>query len=96
MELLSPGFAKLYYYSSRLWKGNDLMRPDMPEKKDYYGIFFNKLAINETRYQIAYNFPKCFVSSYRNGLLSHLIQIFEYLGEEILEEKWNKKTCIKL
>jgi len=100
LKLPSPVFVKLYYYSSRLWEENDLMCFHIPEKKDYYGIFFNELVINENiaSSQFASNFPKLLVSGYWNGLLDHPMHIFEYLGREIPKEKWDKKkvhTIIK-
>ena len=100
LKLPSPVFVKLYYYSSRLWEENDLMCFHIPEKKDYYGMFFNELAINEkiASSQFASNFPKLLVSGYWNGLADHPMHIFEYLGREIPEKKWDKKkvhTTIK-
>ncbi|CUM57504.1 unnamed protein product [Debaryomyces tyrocola] len=47
LNLPSPVFVKLYYYSSRLWEENSLMCLEIPEKEGYYGIFFNELLINE-------------------------------------------------
>ena len=83
LKLPSPVFVKLYYYSSRLWEENDLMCFQIPEKKDYYGMFFNELAINEkiASSQFASNFPKLLVSGYWNGLPDHPMHIFEYLGK---------------
>ena len=93
LKLPSPVFAKLYYYSSRLWEENDLMCFHIPEKKDYYAMFFNELVINEkiASSQFASNFPKLLVSGYWNGLSDHPMHIFEYLGKEVPEEKWNNK-----
>ncbi|CUM57513.1 unnamed protein product [Debaryomyces tyrocola] len=100
LKLPSPVFVKLYYYSSRLWEENDLMCFHIPEKKDYYGMFFNELAINEkiASSQFASNFPKLLVSGYWNGLPDHPMHIFEYLGREVPEEKWDNRkvrTIIK-
>jgi hypothetical protein len=93
LKLPSPVFVKLYYYSSRLWEENDFMCFHIPEKKDYYGMFFNELAINEkiASSQFASNFPKLFVSGYWNGLPDHPMHIFEYLGREVPEEKWDNR-----
>ncbi|CAG85694.2 DEHA2B16720p [Debaryomyces hansenii CBS767] len=93
LKLPSPVFVKLYYYSSRLWKGNSLMCLELPEKEGYYGMFFNELAINEkiASSQFASNFPKLLVSGYWNGLPDHPMHIFEYLGKEMQEDNWDKK-----
>lgn len=66
----------------------------IPEKKDYYAMFFNELVINEkiASSQFASNFPKLLVSGYWNGLPDHPMHIFEYLGREVPEEKWDKKV----
>ena len=93
LKLPSPVFVKLYYYSSRLWKGNSLMCLELPEKEGYYGMFFNQLAINEkiASSQFASNFPKLLVSGYWNGLPDHPMHIFEYFGKEMQEDNWDKK-----
>ena len=98
LKLPSPVFVKLYYYSSRLWEENDLMCFHIPEKKDYYGMFFNELAINEklASSQFASNFPKLLVSGYWNGLPDHPMHIFEYLGKEMQEGNWDKKKVHKV
>ncbi|CUM57889.1 unnamed protein product [Debaryomyces tyrocola] len=100
LKLPSPVFVKLYYYSSQLWEENDFVCFHIPEKKDYYGMFFNELIINEkiASSQFASNFSKFLVSGYWSGLPDHQMHIFEYLGREIQEEKWDKKkvhTIIK-
>lgn len=47
MKLPSTMFVKLYYYSNRLWEENNLTCLEIPDKKDYYDMFFNELVINE-------------------------------------------------
>lgn len=98
LKLPFPVFVKPYYYSSRLWEEDDLMCFHIPETKDYYGIFFNELAINEkiASSQFASNFPKLLVSGYWNGLSDHPMHIFEYLGKEVPEEKWNNKEVYEV
>lgn len=93
LKLPFPVFVKPYYYSSRLWEEDDLMCFHIPETKDYYGIFFNELAINEkiASSQFAFNFPNLLVSGYWNGLPDHPMHIFEYLGREVPEEKWDNR-----
>ena len=98
LKLPSPVFVKLYYYSSRLWEENSLMCLEIPEKEGYYGMFFNELLINEriAKSEFASNFPKLLVSGYWNGLSDHPMHIFEYLGKEVPEEKWNNKEVYKV
>ncbi|CUM53631.1 unnamed protein product [Debaryomyces tyrocola] len=98
LKLPSPVFVKLYYYSSRLWEKNSFMYLEIPEKEGYYGMFFNELLINEriAKSEFASNFPKLFVSGYWNGLSDHPMHIFEYLGKEVPEEKWNKKEVYRV
>lgn len=77
---------------------NDLMCFHIPEKKDYYGMFFNELVINEqiASSQFASNFPKLLVSGYWNGLADHPMHIFEYLGREIPEKSGIREKCTQL
>ena len=98
LKLPSPVFVKLYYYSSRLWEENSLMCLEIPEKEGYYGMFFNELLINEriAKSEFASNFPKLLVSGYWNGLSDHPMHIFEYLGKEVPEEKWNNKEVYEV
>ncbi|CUM52899.1 unnamed protein product [Debaryomyces tyrocola] len=91
-------FVKLYYYSSRLWRQNDLTCFSIPDRKSYYDMFFNEVVINEeiAKSQFATNFPKLFASGYWNGLTDHPMHIFEYLGKEIPREKWDEKKIYKV
>ncbi|CUM57428.1 unnamed protein product [Debaryomyces tyrocola] len=84
-------FVKLYYFSSRLWEENDLTCLTIPDKKGYYGMFFNELVINKkiAKSPFAPNFPKLLVSGYWNGLPDHPMHIFESLGKEIPIEELN-------
>ncbi|CUM49401.1 unnamed protein product, partial [Debaryomyces fabryi] len=71
---------------------------EIPEKEGYYGMFFNELFINEriAKSEFASSFPKLLVSGYWNGLSDHPMHIFEYLGKEVPEEKWNKKEVCRV
>ena len=85
-------FVKLYYYSSRLWKENDLTCLEIPDKQGYYDMFFNELVINEKFAESPYaaKFPRLLVSGYWNGLPDHPMHIFvKSLGKEIPIEEWN-------
>ena len=96
--LPSTVFVKLYYYSSRLWRQNDLTCFGIPDRKGYYDMFFNELVINEeiAKSQFASNFPKLFASGYWNGLTDHPMHIFEYLGKEIPREQWDEKKVYEV
>ena len=98
VQLPSTVFVKLYYYSSRLWRQNDLACFSIPDRKSYYDMFFNELVINEeiAKSHFASNFPKIFASGYWNGLTSHPMHIFEYLGKEIPKEKWDEKRVYEV
>ena len=98
VHLPSTVFVKLYYYSSRLWRQNDLTCFGIPDRKGYYDMFFNELVINEeiAKSQFASNFPKLFASGYWNGLTDHPMHIFEYLGKEIPREQWDEKMVYKI
>ena len=93
LRLPSPVFVKSYFYSSQLWKKNSFMFLEIPDKEGYHGMFFNELLINEiiAKSEFVSKFPKLLVSGYWNGLSDHPMHIFEYLGKEVPEEKWNKK-----
>ncbi|CUM55537.1 unnamed protein product [Debaryomyces tyrocola] len=98
VHLPSTVFVKLYYYSSRLWRQNDLTCFGIPDRKSYYDMFFNEVLINEeiAKSQFASNFPKLFVSGYWNGLTDHPVHIFEYLGKEIPEEQWDERKIYEV
>lgn len=85
-------FVKLYHYSSKIWKMHSLMCYGIPDKDYYYHMFFNELLINEkiSNSRYACNFPKLFASGYWNGLNDHPMHIFEYLGEEVPFDQWDK------
>jgi hypothetical protein len=70
----------------------------VPGIKDYYGRFFNDLAINEkiVSSQFASNFPNILVSGYWDGLPDHPIYIFEYLGREVPEKSGIIEKYIQL
>lgn len=67
------------------------------EKKDYYGMFFNELAINKkiARSQLV-PISQNFLFLVTGGAFSIPMHIFEYIGREILDEKWNKKKVYKI
>ena len=71
---------------------------EIPEKEGYYDMFFNELLINEriSKSEFAPNFPKLLISGYWNGLSDHPMHIFEYLGKEVPEEKWNNKEVYRV
>ena len=98
VHLPSTVFVKLYYYSSRLWRQNDLTCFGIPDRKGYYDMFFNEFEINQeiAKSQFASNFPKLFASGYWNGLTDHPMHIFEYLGKEIPREQWDEKKVYEV
>lgn len=61
----------------------------IPEKEDYYGMFFNELLINAKIASSGFvsNFPKLLALGYWNGLPDHPTHIFEYLRRETPQEK---------
>ncbi|KAK6454129.1 uncharacterized protein RJT20DRAFT_148198 [Scheffersomyces xylosifermentans] len=94
LELPSVVFVKKYYYDRSWWKeNNEFALNEIPERDDYYEMFFNELKLNQmiAESQYASNYPKLLCSGYWNGLGNHLIHIFEYLGEELPEQEWDKR-----
>lgn len=72
----------------------------IPAEKEYYDMCYNEIKINKkiARSEFASNFPKLLKSGARNGREDQLMNIFEYLGKKVPEEKWNKQqvyTVIK-
>lgn len=69
----------------------DLIIESFPEKDSYYNMYLNELEINILlrNSQFAANFPRLLVSGYWNGMPSHPIHIFEYLGEEKPMDAWD-------
>ena len=61
-------------------------------------MFFNELVINEeiAKSDFTSNFSKLFASGYWNGLTSHPMHIFEYLGKEITKEKWDENKVYEV
>ncbi|CAG89920.2 DEHA2F26576p [Debaryomyces hansenii CBS767] len=98
VNIPSTVFVKLYYFSRRLQRENDLTCFGIPDRKGYYSMFFNELEINEeiAKSRFASNFPKLFVSGYWNDFTNQPIHIFEYLGKEIPREKWDKKRVYEV
>ncbi|KAK6456980.1 uncharacterized protein RJT20DRAFT_134278 [Scheffersomyces xylosifermentans] len=93
LELPPVVFVKKYCYDRSWWKeNNDFEFHEVPERDAYYDIFFNELKFNHTiaESQYASNFPKILCSGYWNGLGYHLVHIFEYLGQEMPEQEWDK------
>ncbi|CUM68572.1 uncharacterized protein PRCAT00006299001 [Priceomyces carsonii] len=91
-------FVKLYYYSSQLWEENDLTCFDSPDRRSYYDMFLNELAINEklAKSRYASNFPKLLISGYWNGLPDHPMHIFESLGKKVAIEDWDMDIVFKV
>lgn len=98
IDLPQQVFVKLYHYSGHSWEIHELIYLNAPSRREYYHMFFNELEINKiiASSQYASHFPKLFASGYWNGLQERPIHIFEYLGEELPEENWDKDKVYKV
>ncbi|CUM48469.1 uncharacterized protein AC631_01088 [Debaryomyces fabryi] len=77
-------FVKMYNYPKLAFES-------FPEKCSYYDMFVNELEMNIliSKSQFRIKFPKLIASGYWNGMSTHPMHIFEYLGEEKPMEKWD-------
>ena len=84
LTLPSNVFVKMYNYPNLAFES-------FPEKDSYYDMFVNELEINILlrNSQFAVKFPKLIVSGYWNGMPSHPMHMFEYLGEEKPMDEWD-------
>ena len=87
LALPSPVFVKLYNYP-------EIAREHFPERQSYYDMFITEFEINQmlTQSEFASNYARLIMSGYWNGLPSHPMHMFEYLGEEKPIDEWDEKV----
>ncbi|CUM51020.1 unnamed protein product [Debaryomyces tyrocola] len=87
LSLPSPVFAKLYNYP-------EMARENFSRRQSYYDMFIKEFEINEmlALSQFASNYARLIMSGYWNGLPSHPMHIFEYLGEEKPIDEWGAEV----
>ncbi|KAK6455247.1 uncharacterized protein RJT20DRAFT_55736 [Scheffersomyces xylosifermentans] len=88
----------MYYYDKRWWEGANDLEVAIPGREDCYEMFFNEHEINERISQSPFssNYPRILASGYWNGLGDNPMHIFEYLGEELPEEEWDKAEVYRV
>ncbi|CUM56121.1 unnamed protein product [Debaryomyces tyrocola] len=87
LALPSPVFVKLYNYP-------EMAREHFPRRQSYYNMFITEFEINEmlAKSQFASHYAKLIMSGYWNGLPSHPMHMFEYLGKETPIDEWDEKV----
>ena len=87
LDLPSPVFVKLYNYP-------EMAREHFPRRQSYYDMFITEFEINKmlAQSEFASNYARLIMSGYWNGLPSHPMHMFEYLGNEKPIDEWDEKV----
>ena len=87
LALPSPVFVKLYNYP-------EMAREHFPRRQSYYDMFITEFEINEmlSHSRFASHYARLIMSGYWNGLPSHPMHMFEYIGKEKPIDEWDEKV----